>query len=257
MLSIRNTTIGTKTRGLRTLAVAAAAAVLAAVGGATPAHAGLTPLSATPYPTEQGQAQIFANTYGGTFVANGSGFTNGSVTATRVDDQRDVAWTGGKLSLTPVAAFSGSNQALGLMAGTSGGSYQSLFSVNQFGYLSGASSTQLDLTGQTFRFALDNGATNLRTTSLASDNGSGDQLVTYKIDGVGNKGTSTYMLFWEDAPLAVSDRDYNDLVVKATFDGKGGPQAVPLPPAVAMGLLVMGGTVAVRKWKQRRRARMA
>jgi hypothetical protein len=263
MLSIRNTTVGPagvslkglglKGLSLRTLAVAAAAA-LGAVAGSRPAVAGLTPLAATPSGTEQSQAQILSHTYGGTFVATGSGFTNGVVTASRVDDKADAAWAGGRVSLTPVAMFAGSNQTLGMSVGTKGGSYQSLFSANQFGYLP-AASTDVDLGGKDVRFTLTS-ASLFRASSLAADNPAGDQLISYKIDGLGGKD-NTYLMFWEDVPLANSDRDYNDLVVQAKFAGGGGPHAVPLPPAVAMGLLVMGGTVAARKWKQRRRAARA
>lgn len=239
------------------LALVAAAALLGLAAGVRPASAGLTELHATPYAEEQSQAQILSHTYGGTFVATGNGFSNGVVTASRIDDLSDVAWKGTQVSLTPIASFAGSSETLGLLAGTKGGSYQSLFSVNQFGYQTGASTTTLDLFGKDARFSLTNSATALRSSSMASDNGTGDQSITYKIDGVGTKGDSTYLMFWEDSPLSISDRDYNDLVVQAKFAGNGGPHAVPLPPAAAMGLLVMGGAVVVRKWKQRRRAAAA
>lgn len=251
MFSFRNTIAGLRTL---TLGTAAAFAAVAATG-ASPARAGLTPVLPTPHAAEQSHHQILSNLYGGGFTLTGGGsFTNGGVTATRVNDLNDVAWTGGKLTLNPVASFSRSEQSLGLMVGKAGDSgYQSLFSVDQFGFLPG-SPTTIDMGGGHWRFSLDNGATQLRSLSTAGENlfaGAGDQLVTYKIDGLGD-GKSRYLLFWEDTPVAKGDRDYNDLVVEATFAGRGGPTAVPLPPAALVGLLGLGMAGAVAKWKKRK-----
>ena len=246
MFSFRNTFVSLRTFALGALALA----------GAAPAQGALTQLRTTPHASEQNQAQIFSHTFGGSCAASGSGFTNGAVTATRIDDLSDVAWSGGKLTVTPIASFAGSSATLGLLSGKSGGSYQSLFTVNQFGYVPSPASTTIDLAGKPFRFTLDNGGTNLRSSSLASENATGDQLITYRIDGLGDC-KSRYLLFWEDVPVSDSDRDYNDLVVAATFNGRGGPVAVPLPPAALAGGAVMAGAAMLMYWKRRQAIRIA
>src|SRR4051794_22596079 len=229
-----------------------------ALGGVSQSQArgALTELRSTPHATEQNQAQILSHTFGGSFSASGSGFTNGAITATRVDDLHDVAWAGGKLTLTPIASFAGSSETLGVLSGKNGSSYQPLFTVNQFGYASGAPGATLDLAGQPFRFALDNSATHLRSSSLSSENTTGDQLITYKVNGLGD-GKSHYLLFWEDVPVGSSDHDYNDLVVSAAFAGRGGPVAVPLPPAALTGAAVMAGMGLLMYCKRRRMVRTA
>lgn len=240
--------IGQAVVGLRSMVIAAAAVA----GLASNASAGMTELRSTPHSTEQNQGQIFSHTYGGTFVPSGDGFSNGAITISRVNDLYDSDWTGKHISLDAVASFSRSEQSLGLLYGHTGGTYQSLFSVNQFGYLP-SHSTSLDVGSNDYRFTLDNGGTHLRSSSLASENGTGDQLITYRVNGL-RDGKSTYMLFWEDTPVAQSDHDYNDLVVKAQFSGPGGPSAVPLPPAAYMGLMMLamlGGTVYMKRRKLR------
>ena len=97
--------------------------------------------------------------------------------------------------------------------------------------------------------------TTLRSSSLTAENGSGDQLVTYRIDGI-DKGTSRYVLFWEVVPVGAGDQDYNDLVVEAAFAGNGGPTAVPLPPAVFGGMALMGA-MALKRYFGKRRAAQA
>jgi hypothetical protein len=217
----------------------------ASLAVASQTRAGLTETRSIPHNTEAGAAQIFSHTFGGSFADTGSGFSNGAITATRVDDTKDNVWSG-HLTLTPVASFAGSSQSLGMMQGGGGnGLFHTLLGVDQFGYLNTASTT-VDSTK--FRFVLDSPGTQLRSSSLASENASGDQLVTYKINGLGD-GKSHYMLFWEDTPVSRSDRDYNDLVVSATVDGRGGPIAVPLPPSAYLGgaMLVGAGILAMRK----------
>lgn len=224
------------------------------VFAASSASAGLTPVSPTPHATEASAAQILSHRYGGTFSESGSGFTNGVVTATRIDDLNDVAWMGDRMTLNAIASFSRSEQSVGLLLGKSGGGYEHLFTVNEFGYLPNSPLT-IDTSGQHFRFVLDNAGTSLRSSSLAAENSSGDQLVTYRIDGI-DKGTSRYVLFWEDVPVGQGDQDYNDLVVEAAFAGNGGPTAVPLPPAVFGGAALMGA-IALKKYLNKRRAAVA
>ncbi|QOV87324.1 hypothetical protein [Humisphaera borealis] len=235
---------------IRTLGLGAVALL-----AASNAHAGITIVAPTPHASEATTEQILSHQYGGSFTALGNGFTNGSVTATRIDDLNDVAWKGDLMTLNAIASFSRSQQSVGLLLGKSGGGYEHLFAVNQFGYLPAASTT-VDTSGDFFRFVLDNGGTNLRSSSLTTENPFGDQLVTYQIDGLG-KGPSRYLLFWEDAPIGNSDQDYNDLIVEASFAGNGGPTAVPLPPAVWGGLIVLGGMAGAMYHKKRKQLQTA
>jgi hypothetical protein len=222
-------------------------AAIVALGG-TQAHAGLTQVRTTPHATEQGIAQILGQQYGGSFAISGNGFTNGLVTATRIDDNIDGLWTGGLVNFTPVASFSRSEQSLGLkLLGGSNG--QNLFTINQFGYLD-PTTTTIDLGGDVWKLTLDNSTTNLRSASMS--NPGGDQLVTYRINGLGDKG-NTFLMFWEDTPANEGDADYNDLVVQAQFLGAGGPAAaVPLPPAALIGMVTLGGAGMYSAWKRRK-----
>jgi hypothetical protein len=221
----------------------------AAMVGVSSAHAGLTDIRALPHDSEVGPSQVLEHLYGGSFGVSGSNFTNGTITATRVDDNKDNVWFG-NITLKPVASFAVSSQSLGSMAGSSGsGGYQSLFDVNQFGYLNTAAST--NVSGDKYRFVLDSPGTGLRSLSSAGDNATGDQLITYKVNGLGD-GKSHYLLFWEDTASARSDHDYNDLVVAATVNGKGGPVAVPLPPAAVAGGALMAGAGLLTMWKRRK-----
>lgn len=217
---------------------------------ASSAQAGLTLVAPTPHATEASTAQILSHQYGGSFNTAGSGFSNGTITATRIDDLNDVAWVGDLLTLNTVASFSRSEQSVGLSLGKSGGSYQSLFTVSDFGYLP-SNPLAIDTSGQFFRFVLDNAGTSLRSSSLDTENPFGDQLITYRIDGL-EGGRPKYLLFWEDAPIGNSDRDYNDLVVEASFAGNGGPTAVPLPPAALAGLTFMAGYAGIKYLKKRK-----
>ena len=82
-------------RSIRSLACGAVALL-----AASSAQAGLTTVAPTPHATEATTAQILSYQYGGTFSSLGNGFTNGSVTVTRIDDLNDVAWKGDLMTLT-------------------------------------------------------------------------------------------------------------------------------------------------------------
>ncbi|MDB5296174.1 MAG: hypothetical protein JWO31_2157 [Phycisphaerales bacterium] len=239
--------------GLRTLALGTAAFAAATFASAAPARAGLTTVMPETDASEQGHADIMAHQYGGAFaaLANG-GYTNGTVTATRVDDAKDTVWYGGSVKVDSVASFARSNQTFGLTLNDGSGTAHDLFSTNAFGYAAAGSSAQISLGSSPWQFTLDNGATLMKTSSLAAANGSAwDQMVTYKVDGLAD-GRSTYLMFWEDSSLATGDRDYNDFVAQASFSGAGGPTAVPLPPAAWAGLTTMAGALAVTAWKKRK-----
>lgn len=244
-----------------------ASLVLASVASLSTAHAGHTIVRPAPA-SEIGAAEIFSHVYGGSFAASGSGFTNGSITATRIDDVSssgallsaigpgstggsDSLWTGGLFEARTLAKFSMNTQSFGTLAGESGGAFQSLFEAGGFG-LDVTGSGSIDLTGQTVRWGRS-GSTGTHS-SLSSDNlDLRDHLVTYRIDGLGTDD-SVWALFWEDMNFGAtvgkyrSYADYNDFVLEL----RGAPDAtaIPLPPAVVPGLAVLG----VMAYRRRRAA---
>lgn len=215
------------------LTIAAAAASLF---GATAAHAGVTHINAG-YASEDGINQILAHQYGGVFGASGDNWSNGSVTATRVNDDSDQIWSTGFVAAEAVARFAGYSQSFGIFSGASGGSFAKLFDVSGFGYGVSGAATELSL-GSIYRLARAGDAA--VANSHASENGGGaDHMVTYQINGL-NDHTSTYMVFFEDG----GDGDFNDLSVQlktAAVQGPPNGQAVPLPAAAWMGLSTLAG----------------
>src|SRR5687767_10429009 len=70
--------------------IAFAALPMLAIAGT--AQAGFTVVG-PPHGAELSQAQILGQLYGGTFVSDGLGFTNGSLSLSRVDDDVNTALT--------------------------------------------------------------------------------------------------------------------------------------------------------------------
>jgi hypothetical protein len=226
--------------------------------GAASAQAGFTHVNTNDAPApgqELGHAGIFSNTYGGTFVANGVNYSNGSVTATRCEDfgnnYADGCWNSltGDISARAIARYAGYQQSLGIFDGESGGSLSQLFTVVGEG-LSVTGSADVHMSSGAFRFARAGGGDEISgvlATSLALDNIMGqDQMVSYHLTGPG--GLNRYVLFFEDLTAAQnSDWDFNDLVVEIR-GASAGVVAVPLPPAVWSGLTVLltGGVLSAR-----------
>lgn len=241
-----------------------------AVVGAADARAGFTSFNTSKHATEMTHAQILGHTYGGTFAASGGvNFTNGAVTAQRLDDggggpgamtnlsastgggvsTADQCWGDGVLSARAIARFAGSDQIFGIVDGDAGGSFERLFDVTGWGTNVTGSADNVDLSGQNFRFARA-GRGDATFTSSDADNFFGaDQMVSYHVTGP--NGLSKYVLFFEDVGAHLdSDWDFNDMVIEVT--SLSAPSAIPLPPAVWSGLavLITGGL-----WNARARLR--
>src|SRR5687767_1300149 len=85
--------------------------------GAADAKAGFTSFNSSKHATEMTHAQILGHTYGGSFASSGGvDFTNGAVTAQRLDDGgMEQCWTGDVFSARAIARFAGSDQIFGIV----------------------------------------------------------------------------------------------------------------------------------------------
>jgi hypothetical protein len=238
------------------LAVAAAAALLT-VGAAGSARGGFT--EAVPSSVEPQQAPILSHALGGTFTADGNNFTNGTITATQLDDNDDQIWSEPIVSAQAVAAFSTDPEIFGYIAGTGQGNFVPLFTASGHGYDVTGSSGLVSTNGS---YQLARSGTSTFSSDPANNPDQGHvHMLAYSITGLPNQApnTQTWMLFWEDTVAQYSDWDFNDLVVKLETDPTNAnistppPLLIPLPPAVWSGLsglavlLAVGGVTRLRR----------
>ncbi len=199
----------------------------------------------TPHVGEPDQAGILSQVYGGTFTASGLDFTNGSLTATRIEDSNPngpndetFSFGGSQVTAKAIARFGD----LKITAGFEGAADLAVsgiaFAVSgseNYNLPDGVKANIKTSAGDTF-------------SSLGPDNKDGaDHLVTYLLSGDSIK-TPTVVMFWEDLAIGAkrADFDYNDLVVQASVN----PAVIPLPAAVYPGialLLGLGGFKALRR----------
>ncbi len=222
-----------------------------------PVSADFSSVSA-PFPGELGHGDILSGIYGGSFTLDGNGvdWSNGAITATRIDDKG----LGGIMNIvngTPGAAddqvFDDGfieahasakytilpNQSFGFFGGASGGSYNKLFDVSGYGFATTGSMSMVDASGSTWRFAHQRGAHT--HSSRAADNFLGiDWMVSYQITGL-DDGWTTWALFWEDAFGGIGD--YNDVVVEVRATAK----PIPTPTATMLGVLGLGAIACLRR----------
>ncbi|HVZ93422.1 MAG TPA: hypothetical protein VG797_02825 [Phycisphaerales bacterium] len=235
-------------------------AILAVIGAAASANAGLIGVNAPPS-GEASHQQIITSTYGGSFSgAPATGFTgsgaSSGISIVRTEDfgnggtrnvngvgsvSDDTIWAGGIISARAIGRYAGYNQTFGYLSGSGNSlTYNNLFNVG--GSETGVSGSVTDinlgsLTGGSWRWARsgDNGV----HSSRPSDNVDGlDHMVTYRVNGL-NNGKITWLLFFEDLNESqCPDWDYNDLAIEVTT-------TVPTPGAVTLaglsGLLVVAG----------------
>ena len=238
----------------------------AAISVAGASHASLTTIQSPPS-REANQAQILSHFYGGTFVASGNDFTNGSLTAVRLG--KDATFDGGNFAVQTIAKFANRSEGFGFVPGSSGGAYHKLFEVAGADFSANGAS-DVDTGSGSFRWAM-NGVSAVYTSNQANNPKNQDAAVTYQIDGTADHLTH-YALFWEnlnaDEPAGVKTRnDFNDLVVDVTrksssvggsglasgmTGGSGPTNAAPLPAAVwpgggmLLGLLIYRGRRKLR-----------
>ncbi|HLL87899.1 MAG TPA: DUF4114 domain-containing protein [Tepidisphaeraceae bacterium] len=218
-----------------------AAVAAASFVGASQANAAFTTIQPA-RASEQSIPQILGHVYGGAFVDAGNGvdLTNGSLTATRIDDAADQTLSLGKiLSAKALARFAASNQKFGIMNGKM---LDVLFDVSGTGYAVSGSVANVD-TGAS-PVAVGRGGWGGTFSSVDAMNSDlKDHMVSYVLSGQG-VSDKTYVLFFEDIAGRGSDWDYNDMAVEVQA------AAVPLPGALAMGLVTMAGGAVARRFRK-------
>jgi len=216
-----------------------------------------TPIYGSPT-GEKNHAQILHDIYGGTFSKSGVNYNgNTGIHALRVYDSGDDAirlnlltgtpsdidqiWADGVVTLTAKVKYAALHQSFGWNGGGGTGT------ANYYELL-----TQEDIATQqavTLNIAGDflwgcrptdrNGTQDHEWWSMNSKNADHkDHMVTYKIEGLGSPQT-VWLIFMEDLPLCVADKDYNDFVVQIS--------AIPEPATIC--LLGLGALSLIRRKK--------
>ena len=255
---------------LRTVAAIAVSAVVCTAGSRF-AEAGSLPSTYTTVRTaasgESSITQILGKFYSGSFTQVGStkNYSNGTFTATRVDDgtlgtlglddtsvvgKSDQIWSapaGEQVSFTVYSTFSAAAQRFGYMDGASGGSFHQLGTIfgSRFNALGGGTLSDLNLVaGNEFRWARSTNGTTVQTSRNA-DNNNVDKMVTYRITG---DDKPHFVLFFEDG----GDGDYNDLAVEVNVGTRILPPGYSVPvPAMALPAMVSLGGLALAASRRR------
>lgn len=192
-----------------------------------------------PNPDEGTPAEIFSVLYGNAFTNAGLDFSNNTVTATRLSDESDQFWTG-DFAVRIVARFSGYTQTIGSL---SRGKYQDLLTAQGIRFDQDPQEVSVSLDQGVWVRSGDSG-THSSATEFNEDNR--DHMITYKIEGTGH--SPVWAMFWEDIDIddsitkGRSKSDFNDLVVvvRSIDLDAGAPIAVPLPPALGVGIATLG-----------------
>lgn len=251
------------------------AAIAAVLFVSLSAQANLTTVHAPPV-GEASQAEIMSHIYGGTFTGlgfNSPSYTNGSITATRIDDTTlaggignnlhlvfgtpglpttDQRWNDGIAVTSAEAKFAAYSQKFGY---NDGSGYTNLFDVGitgPSGYdVSGNASHQF-ASGTPWEW-MRNGQGGLYSSTDANNSDGIDHMVTYAVSGLPGVGQNeaVWLVFWEDlnGPFASgkSDRDFNDLVVEIDASVSSTINPVPVPGAFLLGCVGLGFAALVRK----------
>ena len=189
--------------------------------------------------------------FGGTFVADGANFSNGSINAVRLDDSHDQIYGPGEYDMTVVAKFAAPEESVDFIYGRTGMDFWRMQNVSGFGYdITGTQGALINFNGH-FRWALDDEKG--MYTSQPSDNpNQQDAMITYRIKGESDKLVHYVLLFENldpDKPGHKTRNDYNDLVLSVT-KGLYQPVALPLPSAAYTGGAMLAAFLGlrVRRW---------
>lgn len=229
------------------------------------ARAGVTEVK-PPAPGEASHEQLLEGIYGGDFVGLGddlgnglwSVYSNGVVTATRIDDfglpehlnlltgqpgeADDDTWTDGTTIATVIARFASFPQTFGYDAGDG---FRPLFDIAGHGFSVSGSATTTFATGSVWRWARANewlkGMLNAHYSDPAWNSDGLDHMVTYRVARIGHENDvpPVWLLFWEDlnGPFGSADdpfnngipadREFNDLVVELAVTRRAGHTEEP------------------------------
>ena len=217
-----------------------------------PANAGFTAVH-SPAPGEASHEQILEGAYGGDFIGSGDDlgngfwtvFTNGTITATRVDDfdfpshlnllsglpgaADDDTWTDGTTVAIATVRFALFPQEFGYDLGAG---FVRLIDVTGSGFSVSGSAVATFPAGSVWRWARANdsdaGLINAHFSDEESNRDNLDHMVTYYVAETpgGDQAPPVWLVFWEDlnGPLGnadvpdnqgiPADRDFNDLVIE-------------------------------------------
>lgn len=220
-------------------------AAVALMATAASSYAGFTPVG-PPFPGEKTQAQILSNAFGGTFTPSGENYTNGTITATRLDDTTDTSFSGNIDSVEVLGVFAKLGQALGYS--TDGSTVVPILTATGKGFAATGSSGPIDIPGS-YEFVRDGDGQTFFSNPANNPDGK-DHQVTYLLSGKGVTG-KTYVLFFEDLTAKNhGDFDFQDLVVEVN---SAKPATVPLPAAAYTGMSLLLGLGLATGWKKMHR----
>ena len=216
------------------------AGVLAAV--TAPGLAASTALTG-PAGAKVSHQDILNSLYGGGFSASGLNFSNGSITATRIDDNADQVFSFESFSATAKGRFASWDQQFGVVGGD--GQFQKLFQVDGRGTDVTGTASNVQISGD-FLFAR-NGTGGLVTSDPLLNRHGEDGMVTYLLDGLDGISGTALLLFFEDIRGFGPARDFNDLIVEVIGQPGGSSVAIPSPAAAGAGLLLLGALAFRRR----------
>jgi len=216
---------------------------LSALFSANAVYAGFTKVDGPPSGTEPTQAEILSEIYGGSFGGNGDIYSNGNITAHRLNDfdsdTTDQIWKPGNYTVRSVAKFTSEVSRFYASSPT-----DPQLHTNVVGFSAG-DPIIIQTTNDFHWKAIDYYGSSSTDVSFNSDDT--DHFVTYEIQGDATpSGNSKFVMFWEDLPQTrnvtnsqASWSDFNDLVVEIQAAPGSNGAVIPLPPAVYAGAFTM------------------
>lgn len=197
----------------------------------------LTPINDSGEPNH---VDILDAVYGGDFAVTAptGSYTNGAVTATRIDDDDDQWFSGGLFEVEAVAKFAYFGQVFGFFP-QENDDFQPILGdptpITTDGYAQSASDT-VEITTE-FRWGRRGGGGTTVSSDPGDNPGDRDHFVTYQITGLPNQTQDVWLIFVEDK--ANGDYDFNDLVVQITN--------VPEPGVLAIGAVLAAPALLYRR----------
>jgi hypothetical protein len=235
-----------------------------------------SPVSSDPsYPSEVGLPAILSHTFGGTFASDPSDlkdFTNGSLTAVRVDDGQigdtpaatadgsdileplggsDDMWQGSVESARVIGLFTGHKQSFGYYSGT-GNDYHQLFVATGYGFSPDGSATSptslVSSASGVFSFTRDGSDGHKPFPANHNNFDHQDEMMIYEIEGL-NNNLNTYILAFDEMPSQCPAGKFsNDFAVEITGPSADQSETLAIPePGTALASVAMSFLLARRR----------